>query len=155
MPAKLLITTFAIALFTSACAHVPKPVEEPSVDVRGVALTGVSFTGIDGEIHLDVFNPNMFSVPLQAVDWELSVGGASAVSGSFELHKQIPARDSTPVIGSLAIGAADAVAVGDKIADGESRYTVRGTMHFASRLGPITVSFEYDGDFNDAKQAAL
>lgn len=155
MPVKSLIATVALVTLATACAHIPKPVEEPSVDVRGVALTGVSFTGMEGELHADVFNPNMFSVPLQAVDWELSIGGARAASGSFELHKQIPARDSTPVIGSIAIGAADAVIVGDKIADGESRYAVRGTMHFASKIGPIAVAFEYEGDFNDAKQASL
>ena len=155
MRSNLIVASLALAVLASACAHLPKAVEEPTVDVRGVALTGVSFTGIDGELHMDVFNPNMFSVPLQAVDWELSIGNAKAVSGSFELLKHIPARDSTPVIGSLSIGAANAIAIGDKLAEGESRYTVRGMLHFATKFGPLTVSFAYDGDFHDAKQAAL
>lgn len=128
------------------CAGFPRTVEKPTATVRGVALGSASLAGIRGEIALDVMNPNSFGVPLSAIDWELSVGGARAVSGRIESSNTIPAKDSVPVLGELSIGTRDAIDVGAALAAGNRGYTVRGTLHFSTSFGPIAVSFSFSGD---------
>ena len=45
-----------------------------------------------GELDLEVQNPNAFGVPLSGIDWELTIGGARAITGRAELSKTIPAK---------------------------------------------------------------
>jgi LEA14-like dessication related protein len=139
----------ALLLACTACGALPKPVEEPDVDVRGVSIESIQLSAITGHVDLDVFNPNGFGVPLRSGTWTLSVGDAHAVSGQFDLAQAIPARGTAPVRASLYIDAADAVAVGARITAGERRYTLRGSLTFSTRLGPITVDFAHEGRLVD------
>src|SRR5512141_629632 len=64
-------------LALGGCAMFMHTVEKPRVDVTDVALSSASFTGIDGQVSLDVSNPNSVGVPLSGIDWQLTVGGAT------------------------------------------------------------------------------
>lgn len=139
----------SITLF-AACAGFGTPIEKPKVDVRGVSIESIGVASLSGHIDLDVFNPNSFGVPLRAGTWSLSVGGNKAVSGQFELADSIPAKATAPVRASLHLDAADALAVGSAITRGERRYVLSGTLRFETKLGPIEVDFQHEGNLTDA-----
>ncbi|MCE9575468.1 MAG: LEA type 2 family protein [Deltaproteobacteria bacterium] len=134
-----------IALVASGCAMFMKSVEKPKVDVRDVAVTSASFTGLDGEVRLDVMNPNPVGVPLRAVDWQLAVGSAQAVSGRIELSETIPAKGTAPVTAALHLDAAHAINVGRAIAGGASDYTLDARFYFATALGEVAVDVHHQG----------
>lgn len=129
----------------AGCAGLPTPVETPSVDVEAVQITSVGFTGIEGVVDLDVFNPNGFGVPLESGEWMLAIGGSRAVTGRFDLVETIPARRAAPVTASMMIKAADAAIVGAELASGERDYTIRGRLRFSTSLGAVEVEFEKTG----------
>ncbi len=137
--------TALLALVAVAGCNRLQP-KKPTLDVRGVAIGSVSFSGITGSLTVEVTNPNDFGVPLAAVDWQLSVGGARAVTGSVTLSNTIPANGSTTVEISLSIAALDAVHVARKLSAGQRNYQIDGVMHFNAPIGRIDVSFSGSGD---------
>lgn len=154
MPAtspRLRFFVLVLGLLTvSACSMFTRSIERPKADVRDVAVHSAGFTGVSGELRLDVSNPNSFGVPLSGIDWELSVGGARAVTGRVELSQTIPARGVAPVTTSLVIDARDAMAVGAELARGARAYRIAARLHFTTPVGPIDVTVEHEGQLADA-----
>lgn len=140
---RLLLILACLVLPACFLTH---PIEKPNVTVTGVAVSSVMFTGIEGTIDLDVQNPNSFGVPLSLIEWELSVGGAHAVSGRIELSQTIPAKGIAPVTAALRIGMADAVAVAAEISGGTRDYTLSARFTFTSSFGSVTVDVVHQGE---------
>jgi LEA14-like dessication related protein len=136
----------ALVTLVSGCALFNHPIEKPTAQVRGVAVTSVSFTGIDGEIALDIQNPNAFGVPLSQIEWQLAVGSARAVTGRIELTETIPARGTAPVRAILHVDAGDAIDVGAAIARGERGYQLDARLTFTTRLGAVDVAVQSTGE---------
>lgn len=151
MPRRLapLFFTAVLATLLSACLFT-KPIEKPTAQVRGVSVGAISFSGLEGAIDLDIQNPNSFGVPLSEVEWELSIGGADAVSGRIELSQTIPARGVAPVTASLRIDAFAAVAVGSELSRGARTYRLAARLHFKTPLGHVAVDIEHTGDLVEA-----
>lgn len=144
--------SLAAVLCATACAHLPIGIEKPTAEVDHVEVGAVSFTGIEGQVHLEITNPNGFGVPLESGTWSLAIAGSQAVSGRFELAETIPAKASAPVIASLRIDAVDAARVGAALAAGRRDYTITGSLTFSTRVGAVEVGFRHSGDLEDARR---
>jgi LEA14-like dessication related protein len=140
----------AVLLAGTGCSLFMHTVEKPSVSVEGVAVTSASLAGgIDGEMKLDVSNPNPVGVPLSGIDWQLSVDGAQAVTGHVDVSQTIPAKGVAPVTASLHIDARDAFDVAQRVAGGAREYQLDARLHFATALGEISVDVHKDGALAD------
>jgi len=120
-------------------------IEKPKAEVRGVSVQSAGFTGVTGELRFDVSNPNPIGVPLQGIDWELSIGGTRAVTGTVQLSQTIPAKGVAPVITSLTIDARDAVEVGTALARGSRDYTLKAKLKFSTAIGPLAIDVAHTG----------
>ncbi|HTR50796.1 MAG TPA: LEA type 2 family protein [Kofleriaceae bacterium] len=120
-------------------------IEEPKASVRTASISTAGLTGLSGQLALDVTNPNDFGVPLQGIDWQLSIGGARAVTGRMQLSQTIPARGVAPVVTSLTVDARDAIAVAGALASGARDYQLAATLHFAAGFGRVDVAVSYRG----------
>lgn len=132
-----------------------RSIERPKAEVRGVAVSSAGLAGITGELTLDVTNPNGFGVPLSGIDWQLSIGGARAVTGTVQLNQTIPARGVAPVTTSLSIAASDAIAVGTVLARGARDYQVQVRLHFSTTVGQLDVDVAHAGSLSGSGIAAL
>jgi len=150
---RLASALLAAAATLGGCSIFMRSIEKPRVDVQGVSLSSASLTGIDGTVRLDVSNPNPVGLPLSGIDWQLAVGGASAVSGHVDLAQTIPARGVAPVEASLRIDALAAVAVARNLAGGARGYRLDARLHFSTSVGDVTVDVHHDGDLGDAARA--
>ncbi len=146
-----LIVLATVCLLASACSIFTRSIERPTADVRDVSVSSAGFSGMTGELYLDVANPNGFGVPLAGIDWELSVGGARAVTGTVELSQTIPARGTAPVTTSLTIDARDAIAVAQQIASGARSSRIAVRLHFRTPVGPLDVAVQHDGQLSEAR----
>lgn len=140
-----LFVALSLSLGLGGCAGFRVPVEEPTVHVRGVAVGSASFAGIDGRLDLDIMNPNPVGLPLRKVEWELEVAGGRLVRGETTLSQQLPARGTAPVEVALHIDALDALVIAPRLAGGDERYAVNGTLHFATSFGDLAVAFRHEG----------
>lgn len=120
-------------------------IEKPKADVTNVSVSSASFSGVSGELALDVMNPNNFGVPLSGIDWQLSIGGTRAVTGSVQLSQTIPARGVAPVTTSLSIATGDAIAVAGVLARGARDYQINVKLHFSTTVGQIDVDVAHTG----------
>jgi LEA14-like dessication related protein len=129
-------------------------IEKPQADVRNVSVASASFTGVTGELALDVTNPNNFGVPLSGIDWQLSIGGARAVTGSVQLSQTIPARGVAPVTTSLSIATGDAITVAGVLARGARDYQINVKLHFSTQVGQIDVDVAHTGQLGTQTASA-
>lgn len=151
---RFLVATSA-ALALSACSLFMKSIEKPKAEVRDVTVSSAGFSGVTGQLHLDVMNPNGFGVPLSGIDWQLSIGGARAVTGKVELQQTIPAKGMAPVMTSLTIDARDAVAVAGSLAAGARDYQITARLHFSTQIGQLDVDIQHAGRLDDEGPAGL
>jgi len=139
------LATFAACIALSGCSLFMHSIERPKADVRDVTVSSAGFTGVTGELRLDVSNPNGFGVPLSGIDWQLSIGGARAVTGTVQLQQTIPAHGVAPVTTSLTIDARDAAAVASALASGARGYQITAKLHFSTQVGPLDVDVQHAG----------
>ncbi len=134
----------------SGCSIFLRSIERPKADVRGVSVSSAGFTGVTGQLRFDVTNPNPIGVPLQGIDWELSIGGTRAVTGTVELSQTIPAKGMAPVVTSLTIEARDAIEVGTALARGSRDYQLKAKLRFSTAIGPLAVEVAHHGQLDGA-----
>ncbi|MCL2380436.1 MAG: LEA type 2 family protein [Treponema sp.] len=65
-----------------SCRSFDHTTQEPAVSLNSVTIAGISFSGVDLIVAVDVENPNSFSIPMPDIDWELRVNEASFLQGS-------------------------------------------------------------------------
>lgn len=135
----------AAVFLLAACPGITRPIEKPTVELTGVAVTGVGLGGLDARADFALTNPNSVGLPLAAIDWELSVGGSSPVRGRVSLSQTIPAKGAAPVAVDIHINPATAVELITRIRAGATDYRLAGTLHFQTTLGDIGVAFDESG----------
>jgi LEA14-like dessication related protein len=139
------VVALALVTVVSGCSMFMRSIEKPKAEVKTVSMTSATFNGVSGELALDVMNPNNFGVPLSGIDWQLSIGGARAVTGSVQLSQTIPARGVAPVTTSLAVGTGDALTVARVLAMGARDYQINIKLHFSTQVGQIDVDVAHTG----------
>jgi len=145
----------AACLSLSACSLFMHSIEKPKAEVRDVSVSSAGFSGVTGELRLDVMNPNGFGVPLSGIDWQLSIGGQRAVTGKVELQQTIPAKGVAPITTSLTIDARDAIAVAASLAGGARGYQISAQLHFSTQVGQLDVAIEHAGTLGGGSPIGL
>ena len=142
---RSLVVISATCTVLAGCSLFMHSIERPTAKVRDVSVSSVGLTGVSGQLQLDVTNPNNFCVPISGIDWQLSIGGARAVTGTVQLSQTIPARGVAPVTTSLAIDARDVVAVASALASGVRDYQIDAKLHFSTSVGQLDVDVQHTG----------
>jgi len=140
--------SLGLCVVLSGCSMFMKSIEKPTAEVRTVSVSSAGFSGITGELRLDVSNPNPIGVPLAGIEWELSVGGSRAATGSIQLQQTIPARGVAPVTTSLSIEARDAIALASALSSGARNYEIHARLTFSTAAGPIAVELAHTGQLD-------
>ena len=134
-----------LLVVASGCSLFMHSIERPTATVRNVSVSSAGFTGLSGKLDLDVMNPNNFGVPISGIDWQLSIGGARAVTGAVQLSQTIPARGVAPITTSLTIDAGDALTIASILASGQRGYQISAKLHFSTSVGQLDVDVQQTG----------
>ena len=59
-----------------SCQTIASEFQEPNVSLNSVEIAGISFSGVDLIVTVDVENPNRRAIPMPSVDWELFIKDA-------------------------------------------------------------------------------
>ena len=89
----LLLPAFVLC----ACQSFGSLVQEPKVSFKSVDISRISLGGVDLVAHVDVENPNGFSVPLPQIDWELFINSSSFLSGSLKKDQTLTGRQKVTI----------------------------------------------------------
>ena len=88
----LLVIVIAGCQSIGSLAGVDIDVREPKLSFNSVDIAGIDFSGVNMIAHVNVENPNIFSIPMPKIDWELFINKASFVQGSLANDKSIASR---------------------------------------------------------------
>lgn len=82
---------------TTGCALVQQAVSPPELSLREVRLVEAGLREQRYQVTLDAYNPNRFSIGLEAVDWQLSLAGHDFAAGRMATPGTLPAREHVPL----------------------------------------------------------
>jgi len=84
----VLITLTTVA----ACATTADLIKSPTVNLTGVELTKLGFSKQTFMLEFDVSNPNPFALPVQSLDYAVSLDGTRFAGGKTGAAFTVPAR---------------------------------------------------------------
>lgn len=95
------------ALFLSACASTETMIAAPTVQLKSVELSKVSFNQQTFLLGFDVSNPNAFPLPVKAVRYRLLFDGKSFAQGETQGNFTVPARGDDHFVLSVNVNFLD------------------------------------------------
>ena len=138
-----------LLLTMAACATLGRAVfREPTVTVRGLAVSNVTLAGGTLEVFLAVHNPNGYALDALALEYRVDVDSLPVGEGALESRFIVPEKDSAVVrvpvrFSFLGLGAAGR----SLLTSGTVRYRIRGALQLATRMGRFTVPFDRPGRY--------
>lgn len=85
------------ALLLQACSGVPGVIEQPKVSIENIQVQEISLTQGTAVVTLNVSNPNAFPIPLQGIEYGLTLNGRQVASGDQTQNVTLAARQNVPV----------------------------------------------------------
>jgi len=95
------------ALFLSACASTETMIAAPTVQLKSVELSKVSFNQQTFLLGFDVSNPNGFPLPVKAVRYRLLFDDKSFAQGETRGNFTVPARGDDHFVLSVNVNVLD------------------------------------------------
>ena len=92
-----LLSIILTGLFTMGCDSENPFIQDPVVTFNTVEVSNLGFSGLTLLVHVDVENPNSFSVPMPRVDWILSINDTHFLNGDLEDRQTIRSRETVTI----------------------------------------------------------
>lgn len=117
----------------------------PSPEVEGLSLTHLDAEGAGLEVALAVENPLWVDVPLERLDWELTVAGGRVAGGRRARVMILPAGATTSVPVPVEVRYADLWAAAGQAGGPEVPYRVSLELGIVTPRGSVTVPLAHEG----------
>ena len=138
-----------LLLAVAGCATLGRAVfREPTVTVRGLAVSNVTLAGGTLEVFLTVHNPNGYTLDALALEYRVDVDSLPVGEGALDSRFVVPEKDSAVVRVPVRFSFLGLGAVGRSLlTSGTVRYRIRGALKLATRMGRVTVPFDRPGRY--------
>lgn len=132
----------SIVLFLQACAGVPNVAEPPKITIQHVQLQDISLTEGTALVTLNVLNPNSFPLPLQGIEYGLTLNGRQVARGEREQGIMLRAQEQAPVTLPIKLDFVELVRLAPEVVRSRGvNYDLSGAV----RLPLIKVPFRRQG----------
>ena len=152
-PRQLPLTCLPLLAFLVGCASLD--VQKPTARYRSVQVADVTAQGFTADFELDVTNPNTFSIPVTAADYQIELAGTEVADGRTEPPGgSLPAGKTAPVRVPIRLRfdqllKAERAITASARSGGDIPYQFTGALEFSpGRLplsGPVRVPLEFSG----------
>jgi LEA14-like dessication related protein len=120
----------------------------PQVSLKSALLTKISLQSLEIGLDLEIFNPNEYAVPLESIDWDLSLFDAPFTSGQTDFRRQLGAQARAQVRVPLGIQFSSLAMGVDKLLTGRAiPWGIEGGCTFRTPAGPIRIDFSGSGSW--------
>ena len=129
---KKMIAGFVIALIMSACSNgIKGVVEPPKVSVYGVKVANMSLSKGSLLVALRVTNPNSYALPLNGLDYKLSLNGVPIADGRKTKNFTIDANQDRIIEIPVAFSLLTLLrTIPGIVKTGQFTYDLSGNAHF-------------------------
>lgn len=132
-----------------ACSTIAeKVIEKPAVALKSVQVTDASSKGATLVFGVQVENPNSFALKVDALQYDVEIGGKLVSSGQLESAAHVPANERAVVEIPVPVQFADLFSSAlSFLQSGASQYRVKGS----ARFGLLSVPFDRSGELSFTK----
>ena len=150
---RLMWSVAAVAVVaTAGCSALGKQAfQQPVVQLKDVAVSGIGLTGGSLNVRLNIFNPNGYRLDATRLSYNVTVGGESVrlAEGTLNNAFNVQAGDSTQVTIPVTFTFAGLGAAGRQLLNtGGVAYNVAGDVTVGTVIGNFTVPYTSTGRFN-------
>ena len=118
--------------------------------LKDALLKRITTSRLDIGLNLAIFNPNTYTLPVQAVDWKLNLFRSPFTDGSTAFKHNIGPQSRSTVEVPLGITySAARVGVQNLLTKRSIPWGVDGGCTFRTPAGPIRVAFGQDGSWQN------
>ena len=140
---ELSVLVFAALVVLGCKSIAEKIVEKPKVALSSLALKDVGPNGATLVFGVEVENPNPFALKLDALHYDLELGGRAIGSGQIEKPSEVAAHAKGVVDVPVPVKFADLFSsLSEFLTKTTTRYRVKGEASF----GMLVVPFDEKGD---------
>jgi len=90
-------TVIFLLLTLATCQTLNSIIQEPRLSLRSVDIANINLSGIDLVTHIDIENPNSFTLPTPKIDWAISINTNPFTKGVFKTDKSIKSLEKVTV----------------------------------------------------------
>lgn len=132
------------AALATGCAGggLPGVVEQPKISIQNVQVQDISLTQGTAIVTLNVANPNAFPIPLQGVEYGLSLNGHRVATGNQVQSMSIGARQEMPINIPVRLNFTEIMRL---VPEAMRSHSVQYSLDGAVRLPFIKVPFQRQG----------
>jgi len=94
--AKILAVIFLFLALTT-CQSISSVIQQPKLSLKSVDIANINLSSIDLITHIDIENPNSFTLPTPKIDWAVAVNTNPFIQGIFSGGKSISRREKATV----------------------------------------------------------
>ena len=126
-----------VMLYLGGCAMLQQSVSPPELTLSEVRLVQADLRAQRYAVTLQAYNPNSFSIGVEAIEWQLELAGHNFADGSLAVADTLPARESVPLTLEMQTNLLDyARHALSRLASGgdELEYKLSGTARIKSPL---------------------
>ena len=136
---------------TAGCSALGKQAfQQPVVQLKDVAVSGVGLSGGSLNVRLNIFNPNGYRLDATRLSYNVTVGGEAVrlAEGTLNNAFNVQAGDSTQVTIPVTFTYAGIGAAGRQLLNsGAVPYRVNGDVTVGTVVGNFTVPYSSTGRF--------
>src|SRR5262249_12493318 len=137
-----------LTLLASGCALLGSLFEKPTVTLRRVDVTDVSFSAIGARFVFAVENPNAIGADVARLDYQFTIDGHQLAEGHGDQAFQVPAHGTGEMALPVRIRFADfSQSLQALVSKTSVPYTVQVRLGFQSPAGIIEVPVSQSGSF--------
>ena len=137
------LVVLCVALMCAGCAT-------PEANVKSADLRSLSMQELDVGLTLDLYNPNEYSIPVEGIDWRLSLFDNPVANGRANPDARIPAGGRTDVDVPITLRLSDLADTAQQlIRASQIPYLLSGRVHFQVPTGTVSVDFRRDGQWRN------
>jgi LEA14-like dessication related protein len=97
MRAARFFTVIFLLVALTTCQSISSVIQEPKLSLKSVDIANISFSGVDLITHIDIENPNSFTLPTPKIDWAVSINSNPFIQGVFSGGSSIKSREKVAV----------------------------------------------------------
>lgn len=141
-----------LALGSTSCALLEQVFQKPTVSMRSVDLTSLSFTGIGANFVMNVKNPNAIGINLARLGYQLNIEGKQLAAGQGNQAVSIPAMGQGEITLPVAIKFSDFVDSIEALFKKDNvAYNIALAPGFTTPLGVLDIPLSHAGNFPTPK----
>ena len=149
LSSKVLLVFLLSSFLITGCSFIEKSGAwiKPEVKVIESRLAGLTLSKAILEVELEILNPNYYSVPLGALDFQLDLQGAKILEGKQSQDNKLAAGETVRVVLPLDVEFDELGRFVSNLDDlNELAYQVAGGMTFDLPVaGPLRVPYQVKG----------